>query len=139
MKRWKKIVGFVLLIAVIAGSYGLYLYTKKPPDTRKMKARADISAKQLLEEFKTDETKAGEKYIDKVIIVSGTVGTIEKKPGQATLTFRSDDPLSSVVCSFYSDELKSLEGLAEGKEIRVKGNCTGMLSDVILNKCSVVD
>ena len=139
MKRWKKIAGILLLVILAAGGYGLYLYTKKPPDTRKMKARADITAAKLVEEFKTDEAKAGAKYIDKVIIVSGVVSSIEKQHDQATVSLKSDDMLSNVVCSFYSDELTSLDGVSEGKEIRVKGNCTGMLSDVILNKCSIVN
>ena len=139
MKRWKKITGILLLAALAAGGYGLYQYTRKPPDTRKIKPKAALTASQLVQEFKTDEAKAGAKYIDKVITVSGVISSVEKKADQATVSLRTEDPLSNVVCSFYSDELKSLEGFSEGKNIRIKGNCTGMLSDVILNKCSVVD
>jgi hypothetical protein len=139
MKNWKKIIVTVVILVLLAVSYGWFLYTKKTVDTRKQTADIELRSVDLLSAFKMDESAASRKYIDKVLIVSGKVMTVQVTTnGQATLILNAEDPFSSVTCSFYSDGAASVKTIMPGTMVRVKGMCTGILSDVILNKCSLV-
>lgn len=139
MKNWKKIIVIVVILVLLAVSYGWFLYAKKTADTRKQTADIELRSVDLLSAFKMDESAASRKYIDKVLIVSGEVVTVQVTTnGQATLILNAEDPFSSVTCSFYSDEAAAVKTILPGATVRVKGMCTGILSDVILNKCSFV-
>jgi len=56
----------------------VWKYTFKKSDTSVVKQKPDveISALALLQEFETDETNANTKYLDKVILVSGTIDSV---------------------------------------------------------------
>lgn len=139
MKKWKKILLGLLLLAFAGAGYGFYLYNKKPADVRTLTANYQLTAEALLADFNKDETAANTKYLDKVIAVSGKVTEVklEAASGQATVTLDSGDPMAAVTCSFYNDEIASVKQLKQGDNVVVKGKCTGKLMDVVLNKCSV--
>jgi len=138
MKTWKKLLYAFLVIFFAAAGFGFYLYNKKPADVRKLSANYELSAASLLEDFNKDEKAATLKYLEKVIAVTGKVADIKvDASGQATVFLDSGDPLAGVTCSFYDEEAKSLAGVQKGSTVTIKGNCTGKLMDVVLNKCSI--
>ncbi len=139
MKKWKKILLGILLVAIAAASYGFYLYNKKPADVRMLTASYELTAAALLADFNKDETAANIKYLDKVIAVSGKVLEIKLEPatGEATVILDAGDPLAAITCSFYNDETASVKKLSQGDIVVIKGKCTGKLMDVVLNKCSI--
>lgn len=132
----KLIYGFLFLLAV-GVVCGLYLYNQKPPDTREEKAEFEITATDLVRQFATNEEVANRKFVDKVLIVSGIIDQIQFTAAEASVMLSSGDPMSGVTCSFYSDEIATLKDLRQGKQVRIKGKCTGKLMDVILNNCSL--
>lgn len=139
MKRWKKMLISLLLLVLVAAGYGFYLYYKKPPDVRKLDAQFTLNAADLVNEFNHDENAANKKYVDKIIAVKGSISDIQvDTSGQATVFLESGDPMSAVTCSFYQGEANTVKQLQKGMQATIKGNCTGKLSDVILNKCSIV-
>ena len=139
MNRWKKILIGILVIALAAAGYGYYLFNKKPADVRTEKPNYEIEAATLLADFNKDETAANQKYLDKVIAVKGKVAEIklDTATGQATVVLDSGDPTAAISCSFYDDEAAAVKQLSKGKEIVIKGQCTGKLMDIVLNKCSI--
>ncbi|MEP7109556.1 MAG: hypothetical protein ABI760_16300 [Ferruginibacter sp.] len=139
MKNWKKILLGLVVIALAAACYGYYLYNKQPADVRKLPLDYELTATVLLEEFNKDETAANLKYLEKVIAVKGKVSEVKLEPstGQATVILETGDPVASVTCSFYDDEVDAVKKLNKGEAVIIKGKCTGKLMDVILNKCSV--
>ncbi len=139
MKKWKKILLGILLVAIAAAGYGFYMYNKKPADVRTLTANYELTAAALLADFNKDETEANTKYLDKVIAVSGKVTEIKLEPatGQATVTLDSGDPMAAITCSFYNNETASVKNLKQGDAVVIKGKCTGKLMDVVLNKCSI--
>ncbi|OQP59028.1 OB-fold protein [Niastella populi] len=139
MHLWKKIILAVLVLALAAAGYGWYQYQKAPPDIRQEKGDIEIAAVELLKAFQQDETAANIKYVEKVLIVSGTVtGVQTTSSGQATVYLQTDDMLAAVTCSFYKDD-EGIKNIKTGSAARIKGVCTGMLTDVVLNKCSLVE
>ena len=139
MKILKRII-FLLLVLVSAGlGFGWYLYNKRPLDIREQHAQMEITAGDLLRSFQQDEVAATRKYVDKVLIVSGKVSNIQfNSMGLPTVFLGAGDSLASVACSFYGSEFDNVKEIRPGTFIRVKGNCTGILMDVVLNKCSMV-
>ena len=139
MKKWKKIVAAIMLIAIGAAAYGFYLYNKKPADVRTLTADFVLPATTLVADFNTNEAEANRKYLDKVLAVKGKIAEIKIDPatGQTTITLDTGDPLAAVTCSFYNEEATSVKKLTQGTEVVVKGKCTGKLMDVVLNKCSI--
>ena len=139
MRSWKKIITALIILALAGGSYGWYQYQKSPPDIRKEKGGVEITAVELLKEFQQNETASNTKYVDKVLVVTGTVtGVQTDSSGQATVYLQTNDLLSAVTCSFYKDD-EGIKKINTGSAARIKGVCTGMLTDVVLNKCSLVE
>lgn len=140
MQMWKKIITGFLILAIAGGGYGWHLYNKKPADSRKQTDCIELNAGALAEAFNRDEMAANRLYVDKVLIISGKVSDVQvDNAGHATVFLETGDPLSSITCGFYDDEAGSAEKIIPGTVVRVKGNCTGKLADIILNKCSLVD
>jgi len=139
MRTWKKIVTGILLLALAGAGYGWYSYQKAPPDIREQKAGIEITAVDLLKAFQQDEMASNAKYVDKVLIVAGTVTGIQTdSSGQATVYMQTNDALAAVTCSFYQDD-EGVKKIKAGSIAHIKGICTGMLTDVVLNKCSLVE
>ena len=144
MKTWKKIFLASIIVGIIGGIYGMYLYNKKPVDVRIEKANFDLTATDLVSSFNKDEGAANLKYNDKVISVKGKINSIAIDSTSASVILDGGNPSSTITCSFYDEEIKSVKALAKGSEITIKGKCTGIMknelleeSDVILNKCSI--
>ncbi len=139
MKKWKKALAAVAILFFMAAGYGFYLYNKKPADTRKESAAFTIPAHDMVTEYNKDETAADKKYLDKVVAVTGTVTEVKVDPsGQATVFLDGNDPMTNITCSFYNDEAPTVKDLDKGATVTIKGNCTGKLMDIVLNKCSII-
>jgi hypothetical protein len=138
MRSWKKIVTGLIVLALAGAGYGWYAYQKAPPDIREQEAGIEITAIDLLKTFQQDEMASNAKYVDKVLIVAGTVTGVQiDSSGQATVSLQTNDLLAAVTCSFYQDD-EGVKKIKAGSPVRIKGVCTGMLTDVVLNKCSLV-
>ncbi|THU39569.1 hypothetical protein FAM09_13790 [Niastella caeni] len=139
MRRWKKIVTAIVVMLLAGILYGWYLYNKEPADTRQQAATVQIEASALVKTFLQNEAAANRQYVDKLIIVSGNIsGAHLEADGHATLFLETGDPLAVVTCSFYNEEAATVKNIPVGSVVSIKGICTGILTDVILNKCSLV-
>jgi hypothetical protein len=118
---------------MIAGLYGIYLYNKKPADTRDQNPDFELSSTQLVKDFSADEQAASQKYNDRILLINGKVSEINLN--STTVILDAADPIAMVTCSFYADESAHLKNLKVGDELKIKGKCTGKLIDVILNNC----
>jgi tRNA_anti-like len=135
----KKIILPIAAVVVIAAAYGLYMFYKKPVDTRTADAEFILTANELVGAFDTDEDAANKKFLDQIIQVKGMVAEITIDSSGTTIVLDSDDPVSGVTCSFYTEETGSLSAVKVGDSINIKGKCTGKLIDVVLNNCSIVN
>ena len=89
MKTYVKIalfvVSFIALSAILAA---LYMFNLKQTDMAKAKPDFIISATELEKQFEDNESTASARYINKILEVTGTIGSI-------TLRHASGDPLQS--------------------------------------------
>lgn len=134
MKRFIFLIAFVLVLAV---TFGIYQFSKKPQDVRTVEPEYQLKAEELVNQFSANEELANQKFLDKIILVTGKVTEITMDEKSTTVFLDSGDPISGVTCSFYAEEASKLQEAKVGQIITVKGKCTGKLMDVVLNNCSL--
>lgn len=139
MIKWKKTGLIIFLLILVSAGVISYLYYKKPADIRKSTADQETTAALLLKDFSDNEAAANARYLDKVIVVEGNISKIELNEGNPTVFLDTGDPMAAVTCSFYETEIPLLKNLKIGTTVKIKGLCTGMLMDVVLNKCSIAE
>jgi hypothetical protein len=136
-----RIAAAVALVVIISGiAYGLYMFNLKHPDLSEVKPSYVLSATELYNAFETDEPGATAKYAGKVVEVSGNVASVEYGSSDSTLsiTLREEDELSGVICTFSGINDRSQVSVVSGELIKIRGECSGMLMDVLLNNCALL-
>jgi len=137
MKTSIKIALFVVFFIGLAGILaGLYMYNMKQKDMAKTKPDFVISATNLQKEFEDDETGASAKFVNKVVEVTGIISSVKPTENNGiSVTLLTGSDFSSVICTFTV--VKDAEMLKQGKEITIRGECSGFLLDVLLNNCVI--
>jgi hypothetical protein len=133
-----KITIALLFIGILGISAGFFLYQKPAEKTVSGTAEFNITSMQLFDEFETDEAAANKKYLNKVISVRGTIAEIAAVDSAGlAIVLETSNPLFGVSCQL--PKIKDTNLLHRGKEVNIKGLCTGKLMDVVLVKCVVED
>lgn len=138
MKKGVKFsLAFVAVVILTGVVVGLMMYTRKHPDLSGVKPDHTISASGLFSEFETNEADAGARYIGKVIEVSGIIMALDQGNSDAkSVTLDSGSPFGGIICTFQDPV--SADGLVKGEEVTIRGECSGMLMDVLLNNCVLI-
>jgi len=134
----KKIILSIIVLALI-GAAGTYYYAFVYSKNRKfdmVNAEAmTIEANTLVKAFQENETEANKNYLDKVLMISGTISaTDQTQTGERTLTLSSDDPFAGVMVTLDSTEASQVN---MNDKVTVKGFCKGFLSDVVIT-CAIL-
>ncbi len=136
MKNWKKLLLLGVVAAIIGGSIGIYLWNKPVTSTSKLDAEVQITANELFDAYTQDEVAADVSYLGKVLEVSGTLKEIRTTDnGKPALVLETHDALFGVLCEFEDEAVA--KALEPGSEVKIKGVCSGMLFDVVLNRCVI--
>ena len=139
MKPYVKISLFVVFFLAVSGILAaLYFYNLKPKDLHKVKPNFVISATGIQKAFELNERAASEKYINKIIEVSVEIGSVKKGGNNSmNVLLNTGSELSSVICTFPTVSDSAL--FKTGRQITIRGVCSGFLMDVLLNNCAVVE
>lgn len=133
----------VILLVAFIGFLFIKLYVFKKPDASVASKKPDveITAKDLVNSFETNEKTANAKFLAKIILVQGVVDNVaETKSDTAseiTVYLKDKEETSGVMCSFNKSVLQK-DLLKPGDSVKIKGICSGYLMDVVLNKCALV-
>jgi tRNA_anti-like len=133
----KKILIIGGILALIATSGVYYVFNK--PHAAAGSPDFFVVAKDLIDEFETNEDEANAKYLDKVVEVSGTVKEVIKKESAYIILLGDSTSFSRVSCTLDKDEGAMAYGIQSGDKITIKGICTGRLLDVVLTDCNLVE
>lgn len=146
----KKSVKYLLFAAVagiiIAGSVVLYMFNMPHRDIQGEDAKYTVKAESFVNEFMTNLNESNAKYLDNVVLVSGTVGEIsEDQLNQKVVLLKTDK--AGVNCTFTKETNKNAETLSVGDNVKIKGivrmgasydEDLDMAEYAILEKCDVV-
>jgi hypothetical protein len=130
----------LLLLAIAGGGIAYYLWNKAPESAANKKADYTVTPGELLQAFQADEEAANAKYLGKVLEVKGTIAEII--PGEdleMQVILDTGDIMSRVSCVMEEDYQTFLtRKLKAGDTVTLKGFCTGMAMDIVLDRCVVV-
>ena len=125
-KNWIKRILIIAAMLLVAG-IGIiwYLFTKKYEDTAKVKAEYSLPAAQLIQEFKTNLAVANQRYMEKIVTVTGRVSEIESADTTVNIKMTDTTSGSYVIFAFQSQDMKMVKQIQEGDSVSLKGSCSG--------------
>lgn len=127
------IIYIALAVVVISGIVVWQYANKSAPKAEDAKSII-ATAKTLVTDYSTDENAANLKYLNNAIEVSGTVAEVTKnQDGKTVVLLQADDPMSGVQCT-----LREHAPIQVGKQITLKGFCTGYTLVVLLSDCIIL-
>ncbi len=136
-----RIVTLAVSIVILVGlSFGIYQFMRKSSDLSRVKPDFVLNSTDLYAEYEKDEMAANAKYSGRILEVKGNVAQIEYGSIDSTLniTLRPDDQFSGVICTFSDRNAAKLTKLQLGETLTVRGECSGLLLDVLLNNCAPI-
>lgn len=131
----KLLIGFILL-AIVGVAYGYYMYNKPVESLGNKDADVTITADQLIKDYEADENTANKKYLGKVVIVTGKITDIIDEEGKKKINLETSNPIAAVICEMEANS--KAENLKAGDNVKIKGMCSGYLSDVILVQSIII-
>lgn len=132
----KRIILALLVLGFIGAGTGFYLYNKPVESLKKAKPDFNLSAEELFSAFDTNEATSNEKYLDKIIELTGEIREINKESTEKlSITLNSGSEMFGVICELDQSQFEKSETFQVGQKISIKGQCTGMLMDVVLVRC----
>ena len=125
-KPWLKKLFVIILVLFVVGGVIIYLiFTEKFEDTGKQTAVFSLSAIELIKEFQTNDSAANKKYVEKIMLVNGTIA--ETEAVDSALNVKMMDTLtgSYIIFAFQDQHIKEAKQLKEGDNVSIKGSCSG--------------
>ena len=132
MSTKNKIIIAIALIAAIAFGVYYYVFVYSSQHRRQVQSETGIviTSDSLVAKYQADENLANSIYLNKAVVVTGNLLSIDKnQEGKTTLVIGSSDSFSNVSVTMSSDASITQK---VGESITIKGLCTGTLSDVVI-------
>jgi hypothetical protein len=137
MSLKRKIIYFVLVLLLCGGAYGYYEYTRKPATASELNTDFKMTAEELRTAY-DNEAAANKKYLNKIIEVSGTVDAVSENNKSWDVSLTTSDPMTLITVQLTPEEGKKASALKAGNKVILKGICNGKVSDVELNKGTII-
>ena len=129
MTRSRFFIG-ILIIALLILSISYKLVYKKHRDIAKEKASFELTSEAFINEFNDNEKIASERYLNKVILIGGTVSEIDKH----------GITVDQAVYAKYDQEIELT--ITKDSKVKIKGRCIGydeLLETVKLDQCTLIN
>lgn len=130
---WVFVIGIVVAVATV-----YYVFNKPHRNIARETAVYTLEAKQLISDFKKDETAATAKYLDQTISVTGEIKNIRTLENHS-MVFSLEDQMEGVSCTVDSADVvnnhSKLTQFTAGSIVKFKGRCSGMLMDIQVINC----
>ena len=136
----KSVIQLFSLLIIIVSVWFIYtnLYNKPHRQIASEEAQISLQASELFNAYSSDEVKADSLYLNKVLQVQGVVEKILTHEQGITLVLAGAE-LFGVSCTLAESEKQKADQIKVGSTISLKGLCNGMLMDVVLVKCVLLE
>ena len=129
----------LIVFLTLIGIGGLWQYNKPSRNLAAETADLTITAPELYNQYSENETQANQQYLGKVVQVRGTLQTVNRgENGSLNLILDAGSEMGGVICEIPAGNVPEGLNLQTGKELTLKGQCTGFLMDVVLVKCVIL-
>ncbi|HXB07895.1 MAG TPA: hypothetical protein VNW04_12275 [Puia sp.] len=124
----------ILLLLLAAAGWAWHQYDKPHQSAEGEFAAVTINADTLYHNYQMDEHGSDQKYLGKVISVTGRLNEIQHT-GNSIIWILSTQPGGGGInCQIFAGTTVNPEPKT-GDQVTVKGRCTGFLMDVNLADC----
>jgi hypothetical protein len=140
MKKFLKVM-LITVATVAVLLLGTYLYLRYMPEKSVSKQETDfkVMATVLADEYSLNPEASDRKYIDRVVEVTGIIAEITTDQNNSTVfILRENSTTTGILCTLDNSAAKKARQYKTGSKITLKGTCTGMLFEVVLNKCVII-
>ncbi len=136
MRKWI-LTGFATVI--VAGLLITYFYIwQNNSGIAGSSVDYQIDAASLFDEFSKDEKAASRKFLDKIILVKGTVSQyIEADDRELVIILETKDDLYGINCKIDPRNEIQTKYLS-GDTLLIKGRLLGFMDDVIIGNCIII-
>jgi tRNA_anti-like len=131
----KNIAIVIALIALVGGVVGYKMYNKPHENIADATEEHSLSAAELFAAYQADEMAANAKYLDKIIVVQGTVRETKEEDGTVNVMLETDDMMFGVRCQLDNLATHKRKDFKAGEKVSLKGKCSGSLMDVVMVRC----
>jgi polyisoprenoid-binding protein YceI len=136
MKKKLIIVGALLFIAGLVGFLVLQMMYKKAERNVATEQAITINPIQFATLYKNAEDSANKIYLNKTILLNGIISSVsDDQKEQTFITVETSDGLPQINCTI-DGRYKSIN---VPDTITIKGVCTGILTNINLKNCIVLD
>ncbi|HKJ41205.1 MAG TPA: hypothetical protein VKA27_03885 [Sunxiuqinia sp.] len=141
MKPLIKIALILFVIGLVAAG-GVYWYAFMRPHKDMLKTRPEfvMDASDLFNDFSNDENSANKKYLGKVVQITGKVIDVKNENNETAVTL--EDELFGVSTyldsAFVAQNPKLVSKLDSGQMVTLRGQCDGMLDDVVISRAVII-
>jgi hypothetical protein len=116
--------------------YYVFVYSVQNHRNINKETAITIIADTLIQQYADNEINANTIYLNKVLIIKGVlIDTATNQQGNYTVTIGNPMSLSNVYITL--NERPNYK-LIINDSLQIKGVCTGLLSDVIINEAQVI-
>ena len=132
-----------LIIGLILGLIFGYIiwsnFLTTGPSTSRLATDFQLTATELYQAFETDEPKANQKYLNKILEVEGSIVDVMSSDDLKPSISLKTDGFGVVKCSFESTEALEDVNIKNGSNIKIKGECIGYLLDVLITNSIIIN
>lgn len=136
MTRLQKILILSVIVLIVCGFIGYKIYNKPHADLSNLNPDFELNQEELISTYNENESQADEIYLGKILEVSGSIAAIETGEDGATITMGSEEYMGGILFEFEPAE--NLSEYKVGDQVTIRGTCSGILMDVVLNRCVIV-
>jgi hypothetical protein len=137
----------LLVLIVIIGAAVYYVFNKPHRSVADEEPAFSLTSNQLLAEYDKDTASSNKKYLDKVIELKGKVSEVLiDQHGGVVIVLNDGKSMFGITCTISENSKEAGKKYQKGKEIRLKGICTGGSVDpdfggavVTMNKCEILE
>jgi hypothetical protein len=124
------------LLLICLASWGVYKIKKHHQNAGSEEAIARLSATDLYNEFVKTENLANQKWVGKVLEISGKITSVSETGNYISINLKASDS-GGINCNVLKKDMASNAKLDAGDVITIKGKCTGFLIDVNMVDCVI--
>lgn len=138
MRKSKGIPVLSLVLSLTLVGCGGKKFQEQVQRVRESKPEVEVSAAQLVADYRANEVKADVTYKGKVVAVKGQVAQVKKDLGGhpvVVLTPGKGGGLVTVRCVFDKSAIEATAGLEKGVEVGVRGIVQGKFGSVNMTAC----
>jgi len=122
------------LCLLILALWGYHMYNKPHQSAGEERSVQTIDADSLYSQYQHDEKDADQRYLNKVIEVTGKFSEVQHSGQSEIWILSTQTGMGAVNCQLFGDRKETVHP-QPGDKVRIKGRCTGFLMDVMLADC----